>query len=262
MKLLYKSKVEFEDYALNPFVGCSHGCRYPCYAMMMAQRYDNTMTAERWVNPQLRADPEIIYRILKSEIRRLKYDINEVHLCFTTDIFMYRQPELIKVSLGIIQILKENNICYKALTKGIIPVDDIIRIENIRPDLGLFDEPVENSYGISLVSLDESFRERWEPGAAPYRDRLEALRKIHFAGLKTFIYMEPFSPEDTSLDELRNILEQIKFVDKITFGSWQYNQAKSGKQEYPEYVDLITDFCHLNNIGLKVKKEIRHALPV
>jgi len=37
--LLYKTAVEYGDYTINHVEGCSHGCRYPCYAMMMAKRF-------------------------------------------------------------------------------------------------------------------------------------------------------------------------------------------------------------------------------
>ena len=36
--LLYKTGVEYGDYTINIAEGCSHGCKYPCYAMLMAKR--------------------------------------------------------------------------------------------------------------------------------------------------------------------------------------------------------------------------------
>lgn len=37
--MLYKTGVEYGDYTVNHVQGCSHGCKYPCYAMMLAKRY-------------------------------------------------------------------------------------------------------------------------------------------------------------------------------------------------------------------------------
>ena len=31
--LIYKTAVEYGDYTLNHVTGCSHGCKYPCYAI-------------------------------------------------------------------------------------------------------------------------------------------------------------------------------------------------------------------------------------
>ncbi|GAH64958.1 unnamed protein product [marine sediment metagenome] len=36
--LLYKSGVEYADFCINHVEGCSHGCRFPCYAMMMKKK--------------------------------------------------------------------------------------------------------------------------------------------------------------------------------------------------------------------------------
>jgi DNA repair photolyase len=49
----------------------------------------------------------------------------------------------------------------------------------------------KNSYGISLVSLDESFGQRWEPGAASYMERIKALLYLHEHGFFTYVHIEP-----------------------------------------------------------------------
>jgi len=38
-QILNKTNVEYGDYAINHILGCAHGCRYPCYAFMMAKRF-------------------------------------------------------------------------------------------------------------------------------------------------------------------------------------------------------------------------------
>ena len=35
--LLYETKVEYGNWTVNHIVGCKHGCKFPCYAMMMAK---------------------------------------------------------------------------------------------------------------------------------------------------------------------------------------------------------------------------------
>ena len=42
--LLYKTAVEYGDYTINHVQGCSHGCIYPCYAMLMARRFGKVAT--------------------------------------------------------------------------------------------------------------------------------------------------------------------------------------------------------------------------
>ena len=33
--MLYKTGVEYGDYTINHVLGCSHGCKYPCYAFQI-----------------------------------------------------------------------------------------------------------------------------------------------------------------------------------------------------------------------------------
>ena len=51
--LIYKTGVEYGDYTLNHVLGCSHGCKYPCYAYMMAKRFGKVKTYEEWLQPQI-----------------------------------------------------------------------------------------------------------------------------------------------------------------------------------------------------------------
>ncbi|MCX7911219.1 MAG: radical SAM protein, partial [Endomicrobia bacterium] len=37
--LLYKTEVEYGDWTINHIIGCKHGCKFPCYAMMMAKKF-------------------------------------------------------------------------------------------------------------------------------------------------------------------------------------------------------------------------------
>lgn len=51
--LIYKTAVEYGDYTLNHVTGCSHGCKYPCYAYMMAKRFKKVEDYEEWIQPKL-----------------------------------------------------------------------------------------------------------------------------------------------------------------------------------------------------------------
>ena len=51
--LIYKTGVEYGDYTLNHIQGCSHGCKYPCYAFMMAKRFGKVKNYEDLIHPQI-----------------------------------------------------------------------------------------------------------------------------------------------------------------------------------------------------------------
>ena len=136
--LLYKTGVEYGDYTLNHVQGCAHGCKYPCYAMMMARRFGTAKTYEEWCEPKL---AENALELLDKEVPKYKSKIKSVHLCFTTDPFMYGYDEISEMSLQIIRKLNQAGIKCTVLTKGILPFE-------------LADLSHENEYGITLVSLN------------------------------------------------------------------------------------------------------------
>ena len=89
--MLYQTGVEYGDYTMNFVQGCSHGCKFPCYAFMMKKRFGQIKTYEEWCHPYLVSNT---LELLDKEIPRLKAKIKSVQLCFSTDPFMYGYPEI------------------------------------------------------------------------------------------------------------------------------------------------------------------------
>ena len=98
--LLYKSEVEYANFCINHVVGCSHGCKFPCYAYLMSKRYGRTNTYEDWCKPKLVKNA---LELLDKEIPKYKKDIKFVHHCFMTDPFMFNQLEVEEMTLKIIK---------------------------------------------------------------------------------------------------------------------------------------------------------------
>ena len=84
MIYLYKTGVEYGDYTINHVQGCAHGCKFPCYAMMMAKRFGKAKTYDEWCEPKLVSNA---LEILDKEIPKLKEKIQSVQLSFSTDPF-------------------------------------------------------------------------------------------------------------------------------------------------------------------------------
>jgi DNA repair photolyase len=239
--LLYKTDVEYGDFTINHVLGCSHGCNYPCYAFMLAKRFGKVRTYENWCEPKLVVNA---LDLLDKEIPKLINKIRSVHLCFTTDPFMYKYDEISNLSLDIIKKLNSFGIECTTLTKGILP-------EKLQ-DLGKM-----NDYGITLISLDENFRQKYEPGASPYVDRINSLQRIHNAGAKTWVSIEPYPTPNIIEQDLNRILESISFVDKIIFGRLNYNPVVTKYKNYKEYYNKLSldviNFCTSHNIDYHIK---------
>lgn len=239
--LLYKTGVEYGDYTINHVQGCAHGCKYPCYAMMMAKRFGKVKSYEEWCEPKLVVNA---IDILQKEIPRLKDKIKSVQLCFTTDPFMYGFPEVTDLSIKIICLLNSAGIKCTALTKGILP-----------EQLKVFSP--ENEYGITLISLDEDFRSKMEPNAAPYEERIKALMKLHDEGCKTWVSIEPYPTPNIIEQDFNEILQKIGFVDKIIFGRMNYNKDvtlyKQHKEFFNQLAQNVIDFCLNKGISYHIK---------
>src|SRR5574344_1904156 len=105
--MLYKTGVEYGDYTMNHVQGCSHGCKYPCYAFLLKKRFGQVKTYEEWIQPYLVSNT---LDLLKVELPKLKKKIKSVHLCFTTDPFMYKYDEISGMSLNAIKLINSYGI--------------------------------------------------------------------------------------------------------------------------------------------------------
>lgn len=239
--MLYKTGVEYGDYTINHVQGCAHGCKFPCYAMMMAKRFGTAKTYEEWCEPKL---AENTLEILEKEIPKLKDKIKSVQLCFSTDPFMYGYDEVSAMSIKIIKKLNVAGIKCTALTKGLLPIE----LAQLSP---------ENEYGITLVSLDEDFRKEMEPNTAPYQERIRALRALHDAGCKTWVSIEPYPTPNFIEQDLNEILEAISFCDKIIFGRLNYNKKVSEYKDYKAYFNelakQVIEYCEANGKQYHIK---------
>lgn len=239
--MLYKTGVEYGDYTMNHVLGCSHGCMYPCYAFLMAKRFGKIKSYEEWVTPKLVGNT---LELLDKEIPKLKHKIKSVHLCFSTDPFMYGYKEIEDMSLTAIKKLNDAGIKCTVLTKGLLPAE-----------LATYSK--DNEYGITLISLNEDYRNKFEQGAASYSERISALKFLHDNGYKTWVSVEPYPTPNLIVQELNTILDAVAFTDKIIFGRTNYskeiNSYKEHRKFYNEQADKVIKFCTNHNIDYHIK---------
>lgn len=237
--LLRASDVEYFDYVVNHIRGCPHMCQYPCYAYRNALRYGRIKTLEEWKIPKPVSNA---FEILKKEIPRYKNKIKSVQLCSATDPFPFGYKSIEEFTMEVIKLLNSENIKVNVLTKGILPIE----LANMSP---------ENEYGISLVSLDERYRQVMEPGASSYIDRIAALKRLKKLGARCWVSIEPFPVGQTD-QELYDLLRTIEWVDFIVFGRINHNKnfSRSNYREY--YADKalkVLRFCAERNIACHIK---------
>jgi DNA repair photolyase len=212
--------------------------------MQMAKRFGKVKTYSEWIKPRLVSNA---LELLDKEIPKYKNQIKFVHLCFMTDPFMYRYREVSDMSLNILEKLNKNNIRCTVLTKGAYPKEltDGDRFGN------------KNEYGITLVSLNDVFKKKFEPNSSPYLERLVSLKRLHKNGLNTWVSMEPYPTPNLVEQDLIKILKTVSFVDKIVFGKLNYNVRtnlfKNNKEFYNGCAKTVIDFCKEKGIEYHIK---------
>ena len=158
---------------------------------------------------------------------------------------MYGYKEIEKMSIKIIDKINENGIRCSVLTKGILP--KVLETRNKK-----------NTYGITLISLNEKFREIMEPGSAPYIDRIESLKYLSSRGCSTWVSIEPYPTPNIIEQDLTEILEMVSFTDKIIFGRLNYNKKvseyKNSKRYFNELSNFVIEYCAKHKIESYIKK--------
>mgnify|MGYP000024076354 FL=1 len=150
------------------------------------------------------------------------------------------------MSIAAIRKLNEAGIICTTLTKGILPIE-------------LKECSLRNEHGITLITLDEDYRRKMEPGAASCEERLAALRALHDAGCRTWVSIEPYPTPNLIEQNLHDLLESVGFVDRIIFGRTNYSKEVSAytahKHFYNKCAAEVVQFCQERNISYHIKEK-------
>ncbi len=192
------SKSQIYDYTINPYVGCSHSCRY-CYAAFM-RRF--TGHKEKWgdfVDVKINA-PELLAR----EIRRKRR--GRVWVSGVCDPYQAAEKKY-KITGRCLEILLENQWPVTIQTKSSLVLRDI----------GILGKLKDIEVGFSIATADEKIKKLFEPGASPIKERIHALDVLHSKGIRTFAMIAPLLPgSDGLLEELAGKVDRI-LIDRLNY---------------------------------------------
>lgn len=238
MKAIYEPKgkaKEYCDLAVNLYKGCGHGCSY-CFAPDIWRKLG--LSKDDFFNhPVVR--PGILDAINKEAP---KYKGREVQLCFTCDPY---QPidEKLQITRQAIKILKANDITVRILTKG---------GQRSMRDFDLL-EPERDWYGATLTFIDEESSFDFEFMASPAVERIEALKKAHTLGLRTWVSMEPvIDPEET----YKLIDTCLNFVDVFKIGKWNHD-ARAKEIDWGKFGNMVVSLLKAHGKEYYIKEDLK-----
>lgn len=182
--ILSKSNLPVGDYSVNPYVGCTHSCKY-CYASFM-KRFTNHpepwgdfLDVKYWQkikNPKKYEGKELFFGSVTDP-----YNPQEEIYCRTRELLLQLQGSGIKLSIQ---------------TKS----DLVLR------DMDIISTFHNARVGFSINTLDEGFREDMDKAPSIER-RINAMVKLHKSGIRTTCFISPIFPGITDVEA---IIDRVK----------------------------------------------------
>lgn len=192
------SKSQVYDYALNPYVGCQHGCIY-CYAKFM-KRF--TGHKEKWgefIDVKINA-PEL----LSNEVKKKK--IGRVWISGVCDPYQPLEKKYM-LTRRCLEILTEKGWPFTVQTKSPLVLRDMEILKRAR----------DAEVGFTITTEDEKIGKIFEPGAPPIRKRIDALAELHGENVKTFVMIAPILPGvDGLVGALKGKVEYV-IIDRLNY---------------------------------------------
>ncbi len=244
------------DYALNPYRGCAHACIY-CYAPCVIH----------WDKGKWGDVVEVkmnLPRILSKELRKKKKGV--VGLGTVTDPY---QPAEKKYEI--------TRRCLEVLLMHDFPVCIQTKSSLVRRDMELLKRFSNIEVGITLTTLDDSVREKLEPGASGIEERLRTLSELSRNGIGTWVFLGPVMPYITDtlalIDAIAGMKPKYVLVDRLRLkkGMWkgirEFIQPEllsayeriflAGEEYYGEVFERFMRKCEQK--GLRCEKTFRKA---
>lgn len=214
--ILTKSNLPVCDYSVNPYVGCTHACKY-CYASFMKRFTNHTepwgefLDVKYW--PAI-ADPH-------------RYDGKELFIGSVTDPYN-PQEEVYRRTRSLLEQLKGSNVKITIQTKSDLVLRDLDLIKSF-PDARV---------GFSINTLDESFKTDMDSAVSIER-RIKAMKQVHDAGVRTTCFISPIFP---GITEITVIIDRVKELCNLV---WLENLNLRGN-----YKVVIMDYIRKRHPGL------------
>ena len=182
--IMTKSSLPVGGYSVNPYVGCTHACRY-CYASFMKrvtghpEPWGTFLDVKHW--PEIRR-PE-------------RYAGKELFIGSVTDPYL-PQEEVFGRTRVLLEQLAGSGVKISIATKSDLVLRDLDLIKTF-PDARV---------SWSVNTLDEGFKNDMD-NAVSIERRLAAMKVFHDAGVRTTCFVSPIFPGITDVEA---IIDRVK----------------------------------------------------
>ncbi len=228
--LITKSNLPASDYVINPYVGCSHACKY-CYARFMKRFTGHT---EEWGNfiDIKRCDKPM-------NVKKLYH--KSVFISSVTDCYNPFE-EKYRITRNVLKQLKEADCSITISTKSAL----ILR------DIDILKELNHLKVAISINTLDNGFQKDMD-NASSIAQRIAALKELGKQGIYTVLFMSPIFPYITEFKEIIEATEgfvcEYWFEDLNLRGGYKQEILSYIDEKYPQYLSGYREIYNKKNLG-------------
>lgn len=228
--LITKSNLPASDYVINPYVGCSHACKY-CYARFMKRFTGHT---EEWGNfiDIKRCDKPM-------NVKKLYH--KSVFISSVTDCYNPFE-EKYRITRNVLKQLKEVDCSITISTKSAL----ILR------DIDILKELNHLKVAISINTLDNGFQKDMD-NASSIAQRIAALKELGKQGIYTVLFMSPIFPYITEFKEIIEATEgfvcEYWFEDLNLRGGYKQEILSYIDEKYPQYLSGYREIYNKKNMG-------------
>ncbi len=170
------------SWSLNPYMGCVHRCTF-CYVRAFEKRADRP--ADHRYGTSIRVKVNVA-EVLRQELARRSWAHEPVAIGAATDPYQPAEGRY-RLTRACLEALAEAANPFSIITRGPMIVRDVdVLVEASRR--------ADVSVTFSVPTLDPDVWRTTEPGTAPPRQRLRALRTLVDAGVRASVGMAPLLP--------------------------------------------------------------------
>ncbi|MGZ7000416.1 MAG: radical SAM protein, partial [Acidimicrobiia bacterium] len=177
-------------WSLNPYMGCAHRCTF-CYVRSFEARADRPADDRYGTSIRVKTN---VAEVLRRELARASWEREPVAIGAATDPYQPAEGRY-RLTRGCIEALADAANPFAVITRGPLIVRDL-------DVLAAAARVADVSVTFSIPTLDEEIWRRTEPGTAPPRQRMRALKRLVDAGIRTGVGMAPILPGLTDRPEL------------------------------------------------------------
>lgn len=180
-RAIYSSGLPGLDYALNPYIGCEHGCAY-CYSPAVLRKEDYIRNWGNFVFIK-----ENLPTLLEKEIAKIKPGCVGIGTVCDPYQPVEKRVEMTRKSL---EILKDKKFGLCIQTKSDLVLRDVELLNEERDEVGL-----------TITTLDNGLAKKIEPRASPPDARAQALEELSRLQIRRWLFLGPVIPGVNDFEE-------------------------------------------------------------